>query len=204
MLGVAPRAVFHFTDNPMDNPPARASRHARRVYFYSSSFTFFAFLGRGSLHPRARSSLLMTCGLGMAFPASYCWITCGFSLIAVPSCFWFIFFASRACMIALLSDLSTVRCLSSSVSLSSLAAPAPSEFTDEFAPPIFRSICPPPPDPRPPPPAPRPPPDLPPPLFLNTTGSQSECVGLFMVNCVVLCLVWGKVEGDGKAGQRRG
>eukprot|EP00618_Florenciella_parvula_P004076 CAMPEP_0119477260 /NCGR_PEP_ID=MMETSP1344-20130328/7473_1 /TAXON_ID=236787 /ORGANISM="Florenciella parvula, Strain CCMP2471" /LENGTH=118 /DNA_ID=CAMNT_0007511223 /DNA_START=628 /DNA_END=982 /DNA_ORIENTATION=- len=43
-------------------------------------------------------------------------------------------------MIALLSDLSTVRCLSSSVSLSSLAAPAPSEFTDEFAPPTAREV----------------------------------------------------------------
>jgi len=80
---------------------------------------------RGRWIPRARSSLLRIWGFGIAWPDSYCWMTCGFSLIAVASCFWVSFFARRACWIAWLRDLSTVACLNSSVSFSRRAAAAP-------------------------------------------------------------------------------
>ena len=66
---------------------------------------FFAF---GSWTPSALLSLLMICPLGMAFPLSYWLITVGFSQIAAASCFWFIFFATRAWVNAFENDLETV------------------------------------------------------------------------------------------------
>ena len=77
------------------------------------------FPGRGSLVPSLRSSLLMICGLGMAFPDSYCPITWGFSLMAVANSFWVIFLAVRACWMALLRDLSTLAMVPTSVASSS-------------------------------------------------------------------------------------
>ena len=77
------------------------------------------FPGRGSFVPSLRSSLLMICGFGMAFPLSYWAKTWGFSLMAVASSFWFIFLAIRACMIALLRDRSTFAMVPTSVASSS-------------------------------------------------------------------------------------
>jgi hypothetical protein len=75
--------------------------------------------GRGNLVPNCRSSLVIICGLGMAFPDSYSATTCGFSLMAVAKSFCVIFLAVRACIMALLSDLSTLAIVPTSVASSS-------------------------------------------------------------------------------------
>jgi hypothetical protein len=77
------------------------------------------FPGRGNLVPNCRSNLAIICGLGIAFPDSYSATTCGFSLIAVANSFCVIFFAVRACIIALLKDLSTFAIVPTSVASSS-------------------------------------------------------------------------------------
>lgn len=76
------------------------------------------FPGRGNLVPNCLSSLRIICGLGMAFPDSYSATTCGFSLMAVAKSFWVIFLAERACIMALLKDLSTLAIVPTSVASS--------------------------------------------------------------------------------------
>ena len=107
----------------LDGPPRVIPRAAAVDWpgFLAVVGVFLAsldFPGRGSLVPSLRSSLLIICGLGMAFPDSYCPITCGFSLMAVANSFWVIFLAVRACMIALLRDLSTLAMVPTSVASS--------------------------------------------------------------------------------------
>mmetsp|Transcript_20215 Transcript_20215/g.42810 ORF Transcript_20215/g.42810 Transcript_20215/m.42810 type:complete len:201 (+) Transcript_20215:310-912(+) len=103
------------------------------------SFASLDFPGRGNLVPSLRSSLLIICGFGMAFPDSYSATTWGFSLIAVASCFWVIFLAVRACMSALLRDLSTLAMVPTSVASSSfLADMIPVLCADAFPPDPYR------------------------------------------------------------------
>lgn len=78
----------------------------------------------------------------MAFPVSYSATTCGFSLIAVASSFWVIFFAVLACIIALESVLSTRAIVpTSSASSNFLAERGPVEWADLLPPaPNFFSV----------------------------------------------------------------
>ena len=59
--------------------------------------------------PSTRDSLLSTCGLGIAFPLSYSWITLGFSLTRLPSCACVSFLSSLACWIFFFNSRGTLR-----------------------------------------------------------------------------------------------
>lgn len=94
-------------------------------------FGSFDFPGRGNFVPSLRSILLMIWGFGTAFPDSYSATTCGFSLMAVASSFWVIFLAVRACIIALLRDLSTLAMVPTSVASSSCFVSFRIEFVSD-------------------------------------------------------------------------
>ena len=59
--------------------------------------------------PSIRDIFDKICGLGMALPLSYSWITFGFSLICCASCAWVKPFAVLAAMICFLSSPDTLQ-----------------------------------------------------------------------------------------------
>lgn len=79
-------------------------------------------LDRGNLVFSFRSNWLIICGFGIAFPFSYSMIICGLALMDVAKSFCDIFWAMRACMMALERDLSTRAMEPASVDSSNLRA----------------------------------------------------------------------------------
>jgi len=76
------------------------------VVTFKSFVLHFYFFPR-SLAPSALSSFERICWFGIAFPDSYSWITCGFSLIRWASWDWVSFFSPLACMMAFFNSVGT-------------------------------------------------------------------------------------------------